>query len=113
MSLNWPIVTCAPEDLDRLHVACSKEKVVPYGSYVVVSDGVRCGTEELAQKLRTHIKESKLTYHDVMMTHEWSYRQNFESLMKRTEDQPRLDAIVYPANKMIQLAYQKKLEEAK
>jgi len=69
-SKNWPFIEFETEEEGRrLYVACSKERIVPYGGYVI--DIERCQfrveTEELRQKLIAHIKNSPMkTANDVL-----------------------------------------------
>ena len=55
-SKAWPSVQFyTKEEADRAFVACTKEHVVPYGSYVVDHWIIRVETEELLVKLKQHL----------------------------------------------------------
>lgn len=82
-STNWPALRCANEhEAKRAYVACTKENLVPYGSYVLVDNDLRVESEALLEKLIDGIATSPFaSYHEVMMHYEKSYREQYKYVM--------------------------------
>lgn len=60
-SKDWPALHCKnKEEADRAFVACTKEHVVPYGSYVQCGLTLRVKIPEYLQKLKAHLEASPL-----------------------------------------------------
>jgi hypothetical protein len=60
-SAEWPSLQCTNKiEADRAFVACTKESVIPYGSYVLVGTSLRVETNEMLQKLIKHLKQSPM-----------------------------------------------------
>lgn len=58
-STCWPAVQLCGEDAaKRAFIACSKGALIPYGSYVMVDNSIRCETQELADRLRIYLAET-------------------------------------------------------
>ena len=58
-SKGWPSLVCiSEEDAERASIACTKGKVVPYGSYVKVGNQLRVETPQLLEELITYLRES-------------------------------------------------------
>lgn len=58
-SEGWPGMVCKDQqEADRAFVACSREKVVPYGSYVMVGLTLRVESDEYLPKLKAHLAAS-------------------------------------------------------
>ena len=58
-SKNWPtLVSVSEADANRAFIACSKGKVVPYGSYVKVGNELRIETPELLAELISYLRLS-------------------------------------------------------
>jgi hypothetical protein len=69
-SQNWPSITFTDvEKVRRAFVACSKEKVVPYGSYVLVGLTLRVETDQHKANLLAHLAASTLTSDEVIAKH--------------------------------------------
>lgn len=70
-SKNWPFLTFSCEDAaDRAFIACTKAKVVPYGSYVKYDDVIiRLETEELKNKLAVWLVECSYESYDELRDH--------------------------------------------
>lgn len=87
-SQNWPKLRCGNKhEADRAFVACTKENLVPYGSYVLMGNDLRVENEQLLEKLIDGIATSPFqSYHKVMMHYEKSYRNSYESLQKYKKD---------------------------
>lgn len=61
-SVSWPkIIFNTEREVDRAFVACSREDVVPYGSYVKVGLEIRLETEKMKRKLLKHLDKSPYT----------------------------------------------------
>lgn len=60
-SKGWPAFRCNDEaHAKRAFVACTKEYVVPYGSYVMVDLDIRVETPELLAKLTEHMATARV-----------------------------------------------------
>jgi hypothetical protein len=60
-SRGWPSLNFASDDdMWRAYIACSKAKIVPYGSYVLMDKQreLRVETEEMKSKLAVYLAES-------------------------------------------------------
>ncbi len=56
-SKDWPHLTFTSErDLERAYVACTLERIVPYGSYVRCDPDLRVETKEQLETLKQHLK---------------------------------------------------------
>jgi hypothetical protein len=69
-SKDWPYLRFSSKDeVDRAFIACTKEHVVPYGSYVLVGNDIRCETEELKIALETWLNECPHKTYDALREH--------------------------------------------
>ena len=69
-SVHWPAVAYfTADEADRAYVACSKENIVPYGSYVIVGNTLRVETEAMLETLLQHIEQSPLKTADAVLAH--------------------------------------------
>ena len=67
-SVNWPkIVFETDKDVERAFVSCSKEHIVPYGSYVKMNRELRVETYSMKDKLRDHLCNTTLTTWQVLV----------------------------------------------
>lgn len=82
-SQKWPALRCGNDaEAQRAYVACSKENLVPYGSYVLVGNDLRVENEELLERLIDGIATSPhATYHDVMVHYSSEYRSQYKYVM--------------------------------
>jgi hypothetical protein len=56
---HWPTYICRDaEHAQRVFVACSKENVVPYGSYVLDGLGLRVESPAMYDKLELHMRRT-------------------------------------------------------
>lgn len=58
-SMDWPRLEGTQIELDLAYLACSKEHVVPYGSFVMHETFLSIETEELLEKLKSHLSTSR------------------------------------------------------
>lgn len=63
----------------RAFVACTKEHVIPYGSYVMDGLGIRCETPEMFDKLTAHMRTARV--------------EDTDAIVKRVNEQERLSRI--------------------
>lgn len=60
-STGWPFFRARDEaHARRAFVACTKECVVPYGSYVMVGLDIRVETQGLLDKLTAHMRTARI-----------------------------------------------------
>lgn len=67
-SKDWPSIKFQDKtSADRAYVACTKEHVVPYGSYVLMDNELRVETETYKQALKEHLANPVIkTYKEVL-----------------------------------------------
>ncbi len=69
-SKGWPTLFCVSEaDADRAFIACSKGKVVPYGSYVRVGNELRVETPDLLAGLITYLRATPYKTYEGLRDH--------------------------------------------
>lgn len=90
-SRNWPYYQCCDEaHAWRVYVACTKEKVLPYGSYVLTGLHLRVETPEMLEKLQRHMFATKVhDYKEIIRMYE-----DIE-LPLRCYDEPGVDMKMY------------------
>lgn len=58
-SEGWPSISFSTEDkANRAFIACTKAKVVPYGSYVMMDNSIRLETKKHKEALAKYLEES-------------------------------------------------------
>ena len=64
-SVGWPTIHCKDKEAARrAYVACTKEAVVPYGSFVLVGNDLRVESHSYLSKLQKHLEETKIKSSD-------------------------------------------------
>lgn len=70
LSRGWPKLTLPTDDeANRAYIACTKARIVPYGSYVMVGRELRCEREQYVYALARYLTESPYRTYEALRDH--------------------------------------------